>query len=91
MPANRPMNPQERELERLQKIVTKGDVARRRRDEVAFDLWANHGHTQNDVAERIDRADRREGGSGVSHFTTKKMLFRIRKSKEAALLEAAES
>jgi len=83
------MNPAERELERYQEAVTKGDIARARRDEAAFLLWTQHDMTQKEIAERLDRADRRHGGGGISHGTTQKMLFRIRKSKEAALLEAA--
>ena len=85
----RPMNPDERELERCQELATKGEQARQRRDEIAFRLW-QEGMTQKEIAERLDRADRRHGGNGISHGTTQKALFRMRKAREQELLEHAE-
>ncbi len=84
----RPMTPEERDLEHYQELATKGEIARTRRDEIAFRLWQD-GMTQKEIAERLDRADRRYGGSGISHGTTQKALFRMRKARETELLESA--
>jgi transposase len=87
MPAA-PRNPVERELEVQQAKVTAGEIARQRRDAIAFELWQG-GMTQKEVAERLDRADRAAGGSGISHGTCQKMLFRMRKAIEDELIESA--
>ncbi len=78
--------PDERSLEKLQKKVAEGEIARGRRDELAFQMW-NDGMTQAEIAERLDRADRSAGGQGITASTTQKVLFRLRKKKEAQLLE----
>jgi transposase len=88
MPAPAPSNPVERELEVQQAKVTAGEIARKRRDAIAFQLWQD-GMTQKEVAERLDRADRAAGGEGITHGTCQKMLFRMRKAREQELIEAA--
>ena len=80
-----PRSSDERNLEAYQEKVAQGDIARHRRDELAFALW-NDGMTQAEIAERLDRADRRGGGDGVTTSTTQKFLFRLRKKKESELL-----
>lgn len=87
MPAP-PRTPNERELEHLQAKVTEGERARDRLMELAFRMWMD-GYTQRDIAERLDRADRRAGGSGISAGTAQKMLYRTRKAKESGLLSEA--
>jgi hypothetical protein len=85
---DRPRTPLERELEAKQKAATVGQLASQRRDDVAFELW-NAGMTQKEIAERLDRADRAAGGSGVSHGMVQKSLYRMRKVREAELVAAS--
>lgn len=85
---DRPRNPLERELEVQQKAVTHGDIARERRDAAAFQLWQD-GMTQKEIAERLDRADRSAGGTGVTHGMTQKALYRMRKAREEELVAAS--
>lgn len=80
-----PRTPDERELEHLQQKVAEGEVARARRDALAFKLWSD-GMKQADIADRLDRADRRGGGPGMTHSTTQKLIFRHRKKIEDDLL-----
>ena len=80
-----PRSQDERNLEAFQEKVAQGEIARVRRDELAFKLWTE-GMTQAEIADRLDRADRRGGGEGVTTSTTQKFLFRLRKKKEAELL-----
>lgn len=77
-----PKNANQRNLEVLQKKVAEGEVARERRDRLAFSMW-QAGMTQNEIAQRLDRADRSGGGSGVTASTAQKLLYRIRKRSEA--------
>lgn len=56
--------------------------------ELAFRMWMD-GYTQKDIGERLDRADRRAGGAGISPGTAQKMLYRTRKAKESELLTEA--
>lgn len=84
-----PITVKERELERLQAAVTKGEASRVLRDELAFELWQD-GMTQKEIAERLDRADRRHGGTGITHGTTQKSLFRMRRQREQELIEKAQ-
>ncbi|MCJ7725650.1 MAG: hypothetical protein MUP76_04595 [Acidimicrobiia bacterium] len=88
MPTARPRTPNETELERLQAKVTEGERARERLTELAFTMWQD-GYTQKDIAERLDRADRRAGGDGITHGTAQKMLYRTKKAKEPELLAEA--
>jgi transposase len=83
-----PRTPDERELEHLQAKVTEGERARERLTELAFRMWMG-GYTQKDIAERLDRADRRAGGDGISAGTAQKMLYRARKAREDGLLAEA--
>ena len=87
MPAP-PRGQLERQLEQTQKLVTQGEIARRRRDDIAFALW-QEGHTQKDIAERMDRADRAAGGDGITHGQVQKTLFRIRRELEQELVATA--
>ena len=84
MPAP-PRTPEERELEKLQRKVAEGEVARKRRDALAFALWQD-GMKQAEIADRLDRADKAGGGEGMSSATTQKLIFRYRKAREAELL-----
>lgn len=77
--------PRERELERLQVKATKGALqqarARALRDQLAFRLW-REGMAQDEIAARLDRADRSAGGDGVAVTAVQKTLFRYRKRLE---------
>lgn len=88
MPTPATHTPDERELEHLQAKVTEGERARDRLMELAFRMWMD-GYTQKDIGERLDRADRRAGGAGISPGTAQKMLYRTRKAKESELLTEA--
>jgi len=90
MTALPPRGPLERDLERQQKMISEGESAREKRNRVAFELWQS-GMTQGEIAERLDRADRGSGGSGVTLAATQKMLYQYRKRNEQALLDAASS
>lgn len=79
-----PHTPDERELEHLQALVTKGERARVRRDELALALYATKRYSQDDLAARLDRADRRAGGDGVSVSAVQKVLYRLRKARATA-------
>jgi len=74
--------PEERQLESLQRKIAEGQVAKKRRDELAFKMWRG-GMGQAEIAERLDRADRSGGGGGVGAAATQKALFRYRKALEA--------
>lgn len=75
--------PEERELEKLQKKVTEGDIARKRLEAAAFRMWTEHGMTQREVHARLDRADRSAGGEGLRLDRVEKMLARRRRRDEA--------
>lgn len=79
-----PHTPDERELEHLQALVKKGERARIRRDELALAMYATKRYSQDDIAARLDRADRRAGGDGVSTSAVQKILYRLRKARELA-------
>jgi len=87
---NRARTPIERDLEAQQKRVTIGEIARQKRDAIAFQMWTA-GMTQREIAERLDRADRDAGGTGVSHGMTQKLLYRLRKEREAELVVVASA
>lgn len=80
-----PITQKERELETLQKKMTEADLIRRRsrqrRDALALEMWTE-GMNQNELAARLDRADRAAGGNGVEAGAVQKTLFRLRKKKE---------
>ena len=78
-PAGPPTTATERQLETLQTKLTKAeaDAARlaTQRDDLALRLWLG-GMPQAEIAERLDRADRRAGGAGISYAATQKRLWR---------------
>lgn len=79
-----------RRLETLQATVTEGALATIERNELAFSLWRN-GMTQREIAETLDRVDRRSGGEGVTHAMVAKMIARMRVVREPEMLAAAMS
>lgn len=85
MPAA-PRTPLQRQLEQLQKKVTEGELARARLDAVAFSLWTEEMMTQQEIADRMDRADRAAGGEGVTHGRVQKTLYRLRRARENELV-----
>jgi hypothetical protein len=80
-----PNTKSERELEHLQKKMTEAELVRQRsrerRDALALEMWAA-GMNQNELAARLDRADRAAGGNGVEPGAVQKTLFRLRKKQE---------
>lgn len=77
--------PAERVLEQLQKKVTEGQLARDRLTEQAWMLWVDHNMTQQEIASRLDRADRAAGGEGVTYAAVQKMFQRKRQQVNAEL------
>lgn len=75
-------------LESLQAAVTEGDTATAERNELAFLMW-RRGMTQREIAEILDRVDRRCGGDGVTHAMIAKMIARMRAQREEEMLAAA--
>lgn len=78
-PTGPPSTSDERALEQTQARLSKAeaDVARlaAERDRIALRLW-HAGLPQAEIAERLDRADRRAGGEGISYAATQKRLWR---------------
>lgn len=78
-PTGPPSSSDERALEQTQTRLTKAerDVMRlaAERDRIALRLWRD-GLPQAEIAERLDRADRRAGGGGISYAATQKRLWR---------------
>lgn len=72
-----PKTSAERDLERLTSQVAQGDVARARRGKLAHQLWVN-GMTHAELAARMDRADKRGGGTGVSLSQAQKIVQRAK-------------
>lgn len=77
-----------RRLESLQAAVTEGDAATTERNELAFDVWRS-GMTQREIAEVLDRVDRRCGGTGVTQAMVAKMISRMRATREHDLMTEA--
>ena len=80
--AGPPRNPVEVKLEQTQARLTKAqrELANltRERDQIALTLWLERRMSQAELAERLDRADRRAGGDGVSYAATQKLCWRAR-------------
>lgn len=80
--AGPPRSNQEIKLENTQARLTKAqrELTRltRERDALALDLWLKQRMSQAELAERLDRADRRAGGDGVSYAATQKLTWRAR-------------
>ena len=47
------------------------------RDHLALHLWLHASVAQSEIAERLDRADRRAGGNGISYAATQKRINRL--------------
>ena len=79
-PAGPPRNSDERTLETIQMRLTRAQLEvnrlTRQRDLLAQQLWFDDRMTQVEIAERLDRADRRGGGEGVSYAQLQKRLWR---------------
>jgi hypothetical protein len=73
------MSIEERELERMQRIVTQGQLADRRRKELIIRLH-DAGMTQVEIAARLDRASRSAGGDGVGEDAINKIVARARRN-----------
>lgn len=54
------------------------------RDALALHLWLDDRLTQAEIAERLDRADRRAGGPGVSYAAVQRALYRRRQHGDIA-------
>jgi hypothetical protein len=80
--AGPPRNPDERRLEQLQARLTAAtnevNHLTTERDRLALRLWLDDNVPQSEIAERLDRADRRAGGSGISYAATQKRIWRRR-------------
>ena len=70
---------EERELERMQRLVTQGQLADRRRKELIYKLHQD-GLTQVEIAARLDRASRAVGGDGVGEDAVNKLISRARRA-----------
>ena len=83
-PAGPARNRAETQLEHVQVRLTRAqrDLAKltAERDSLALVLWLDQRMAQAEIAERLDRADRRAGGRGVSYAATQKNLWRARRS-----------
>lgn len=83
-PAGPPKTQNERRLEQLQTRITAAmqQVAHmtEERDRLALRLWLDDCVPQSEIAERLDRADRRAGGDGVSYAATQKRIYRLHSS-----------
>jgi len=80
--AGPPRNLAEAKLEQTQARLakTQAELARltQERDKLALHLWIDQRMSQAELAERLDRADRRAGGVGVSYAATQKLTWRAR-------------
>ena len=54
------------------------------RDAIALHMWLDARVPQAEIAERLDRADRRGGGDGVTYAATQKLLWRRRQRVDSA-------
>lgn len=87
-PAGPPHSARERRLERIQERLTKLCIQVTQltveRDRLVLDLWLRDNVPQAQLAERLDLADRRAGGDGISYAATQKRLWRARNDEELA-------
>lgn len=81
-PPGPPQTSNETRLEDLQMRLTRAlhEVARltAERDDLALRMWLDQRIPQAEIAERLDRADRRAGGEGVSYAAIQKRAWRAR-------------
>lgn len=79
-PIGPPRNSDERRLEQLQTRITQAQLQvehlMEQRDVLALRLWLDHCVPQSEIAERLDRADRRAGGPGMSYAAIQKRIYR---------------
>lgn len=84
LPAGPPSTATERSLEQIQARLTRAEMEVLRltaeRDDIAMRLWLSDSVPQAEIAERLDRADRRSGGQGISYAATQKRLWRLANS-----------
>ena len=73
----RPRSIQEKELERVQRTVTAGQLADHRRRELIVHLY-REGMTQVELAARLSRAATAAGGSEVGLDAVQKLVARYR-------------
>lgn len=87
--AGPPRSTDERSLEQVQMRLTRAQLETARlaaqRDGLAQQLWFDRRMTQAEIAERLDRADRRSGGAGVSYAQLQKRLWRKTNGVRAAV------
>lgn len=76
------------ELIELQTEIAEREAALIERNEAAFDLWTE-GMTQREIAEHLDAADRAAGGPGVTQSAIAKVIYRMRRDREAELMASA--
>lgn len=72
----------ERRLETLGRKAAEGVEFARQRDELALAMWQD-GMSIPEIAARLDRADKRGGGEGVTHHAVQKRLYRLRRNDDA--------
>ena len=81
-PAGPPKTNDERRLETLQSRLTaaqrEATSLTEQRDRLALRLWLDKCVPQSEIAERLDRADRRAGGGGISYASIQKRIWRLR-------------
>lgn len=70
---------EERELERMQRLVTQGQLADERRKELIVKLH-QQGLTQVEITTRLDRVSRAAGGNGVGEDAVNKLIRRYRRT-----------
>lgn len=88
VPIGPPSSPDERRLEQVQTRLTAAEqnVSRltAERDALAMRLWLSDAMPQAEIAERLDRADRRAGGEGITYAALQKRVWRRRNEKLAS-------
>lgn len=88
-PAAPPRTNDERRLETLQARITQAQQQVNnlivQRDHLALHLWLDARVAQSEIAERLDRADRRAGGNGVSYAAMQKRMNRLQQANSAML------
>lgn len=77
-PPRPPRTPDERELERTQRLVTQGLLADDRRRKLIVKLH-QEGMSQVEITARLDRASRSSGGDGVGEDSVNKLVARSRR------------
>jgi len=68
----------ERELEKVQKKISEGEIAQRRRKELIAHLYREEGMTQVEIAERLTRASVAVGGRPIGDDAVWKIVKQMR-------------